>query len=73
MAENLGDQNPMIDLRFGWKVTSAKEDDDGVQVTAVDAATGVEKVIRSSYAVGCDGANSVLRSSAGIKLDGGPM
>ena len=71
--KNLGDQNPLIHLRFGWKATSARELDDGAEVIAVDASTAAEKVICSKYAVGCDGANSVLRRCLGIELDGGPM
>lgn len=71
--KDLGDQNPMINLRFGWTASSAKELDGGAEVVVVDTSTGAEKVIRSKYAVGCDGANSVLRKSLGIELDGGPM
>ncbi|KAJ4861496.1 FAD binding domain-containing protein [Trichoderma breve] len=66
-------QDPLVDIRSGWKATSAKENDDGVEVTAIDAKTGEETTFHSRYAVGCDGANSVVRESLGIKLDGGPL
>ncbi|QYS95534.1 FAD_binding_3 domain-containing protein [Trichoderma simmonsii] len=66
-------EDPLVDIRSGWKATSAKENDDGVEVTAIDAKTGEETTFHSRYAVGCDGANSVVRESLGIKLDGGPL
>ncbi|PYI09956.1 FAD-dependent monooxygenase [Aspergillus sclerotiicarbonarius CBS 121057] len=71
--KELGEENPMIDVRFGWKATTARELDDSAEVQITDARTGAEKTIRSRYAVGCDGANSVLRNSLGIELDGGPI
>ncbi|KAL7907286.1 FAD-dependent monooxygenase [Trichoderma velutinum] len=66
-------QDPLVDIRSGWKATSAKENDNGVEVTAIDAKTGQETIFHSRYAVGCDGANSILRESLGISLDGGPL
>ncbi|RFU78913.1 fad binding domain [Trichoderma arundinaceum] len=66
-------KNPMVDVRTGWKVIGAQEHDDGVEVKATDLHTGEERVFRSQYAVGCDGANSIMRKSAGINLDGGPL
>jgi FAD-dependent monooxygenase len=71
--KDLGDQNPLIDIRFGWTAVSAKELDGGAEVVIVDTTKGVEKIIRGKYAVGCDGANSVLRKSLGIEMEGGPM
>lgn len=62
-----------IDFRPGWKVTSAREIDDGAQITVVDPMSGLETCIECTFAVGCDGANSVLRQSLGIELDGGPL
>ncbi|KAL5093506.1 hypothetical protein Trisim1_010237 [Trichoderma cf. simile WF8] len=71
--KNVCVEDPLVDIRSGWKATSAKENDDGVEVTAIDAKTGEETTFHSRYAVGCDGANSVVRESLGIKLDGGPL
>jgi len=71
--KDLGDQNPLIDIRFGWTAVSAKELDGGAEVVIVGTTKGVEKIIRGKYAVGCDGANSVLRKNLGIEMEGGPM
>ncbi|KAF3071517.1 Tetracenomycin polyketide synthesis hydroxylase TcmG [Trichoderma lentiforme] len=71
--KNVCVEDPLVDIRSGWKATSAKENNDGVEVTAIDAKTGEETTFHSRYAVGCDGANSVVRESLGIKLDGGPL
>jgi len=71
--KDIADQNPLINSRFGWTAVSAKELDGGAEVVVVDTITAAEKTIRGKYAVGCDGANSVLRKSLGIELEGGPM
>ncbi|THC97424.1 hypothetical protein EYZ11_003073 [Aspergillus tanneri] len=71
--KELGEENPMVDLRFGWKATSARELDDCAEVQVTDVRPGTERTIRSPYGVGCDGANSVMRNSLGIEIDGGPM
>ncbi|KAL7928639.1 FAD binding domain-containing protein [Trichoderma chlorosporum] len=62
-----------LEIRSGWTAVSAKENDDGVEVTVVDAKTGEEIVLHRKYAVGCDDANSIVRQSLGISFDGGPL
>jgi len=49
----------------GWRVTSVADTGDGVVVHAVRTASGERRVLRSRYAVGADGANSVVRQSSG--------
>ncbi|KAL7955841.1 FAD-dependent monooxygenase [Trichoderma compactum] len=71
--KNVCVQDPLVDIRSGWKATSAKENDNGVEVTAIDVKTGEETIFHGRYAVGCDGANSIVRESLGISLDGGPL
>ena len=41
-----------------------------VETTIVHAVTGEERVLRSAYAVGCDGARSQVRESLGIGQEG---
>jgi len=65
--------NPLVDFRAGCAVTSAREVDDGAEVTFVDAVTGMETHVKGAFAMACDGANSVLRESLGIELEGGPL
>ncbi|RFU33162.1 hypothetical protein B7463_g3162, partial [Scytalidium lignicola] len=66
------DKNPLVDLRFGWKVESAEETDEGVLATAT-AKSGKKHVFKARYGVACDGASSRVRCSLGIPLIGGPV
>ena len=66
------DEDPLIDLRFGWKVEGIQEDSNAVSTTVVEP-NGDRSVFVSSYAVGCDGGNSRVRRAMGIGIDGGPM
>ncbi|KAL7941312.1 hypothetical protein V8C42DRAFT_355621 [Trichoderma barbatum] len=62
-----------IDGHFGLKFESLTETDDGVESTLTDVATGEQHIVYSKYVVGCDGAGSRVRRSAGIGLLGGPV
>lgn len=66
------DRSPLVDARYGWTVTDASEVDHAVEIS-VRVPDGRFIKIRARYAVGCDGANSVLRKRLGIELDGGPL
>ncbi|GKY89956.1 FAD-dependent oxidoreductase [Sinisalibacter aestuarii] len=57
---------PEIELRLGWRVTGVEQGPEGVTVEAEDGATGTAHRIAGAYAVGCDGAHSLLRDAAGI-------
>jgi FAD-dependent monooxygenase len=70
--KNICDQDPLIDLRFAWKVTSVVEKHDQV-LTTVEAPDGEIHVFSSSYVAGCDGGSSTVRRSLEIPIDGGPM
>ncbi|CAI7584784.1 unnamed protein product [Penicillium viridicatum] len=67
------EKSPLITVRFGWGVTQVIEGATEVETRVRNPHTGGDKVIRSQYAVGCDGASSLVRKSLGIDLDGGPM
>jgi FAD-dependent monooxygenase len=67
------EKSPLITVRFGWSVTHVIEGATDVETRVQNPLTGGEEVIRSQYAVGCDGASSLVRKSLGIDLDGGPM
>ncbi|WP_433124950.1 FAD-dependent monooxygenase [Micromonospora sp. CA-240977] len=62
-AEQLGAR-----ISRGAEVTAFAQDEDGVTVTVRSA--GDERQVRASYLVGCDGPDSVVRTLAGITLDG---
>lgn len=70
--KNICDNNPLIDVRFGWKLTELSKVDDRVIVAASDASD-VQRQISSTYLIGCDGGSSRVRRSLKIPLDGGPM
>lgn len=50
---------------FGWSAADVCPDDGGVRVTAF-ADSGEERQIQASFAVGCDGARSLVRERAGV-------
>lgn len=60
-----------IALRFGWRVTGFEQDEAGVTLTAV-AIDDPEEVSqwRVAYLVGCDGGQSFVRRSLGIRYEG---
>ncbi|KIA75512.1 hypothetical protein HK57_00011 [Aspergillus ustus] len=59
----------------GWEVTTIEEEErDGKVITTVRSRDGATHRITSSYLVGCDGPNSLVRRTAGIAQDGtGPL
>ncbi|RKN50248.1 FAD-dependent monooxygenase [Micromonospora endolithica] len=56
------------DVRRGSEVTGLAQDADGVDVTVRSGSA--EHTVRASYVVGCDGADSVVRTLAGIDFPG---
>lgn len=67
------DEDPMIDLRYGWKVEAVEEGLDNAKTTVTEVDTGSSLTLTSDYVVGCDGASSKVRNSLSIDMDGGPM
>lgn len=59
---------PEAKLKFGASVTDFAETAEGVQVT-VTHGTGETEQITGRYLVGCDGANSVIRTQMGLPLE----
>jgi 2-polyprenyl-6-methoxyphenol hydroxylase-like FAD-dependent oxidoreductase len=54
---------PTVTVRRGVEVVGVEQDDDGIVVAAADGTR-----LRGRYVVGCDGANSTVRSLAGIEV-----
>ncbi|KIW79158.1 hypothetical protein Z517_05770 [Fonsecaea pedrosoi CBS 271.37] len=67
------EHDPLIELRYGWKVEGVKENVDQVETVISNVDTGVTSIIVSKYVAGCDGANSRVRQSLKMPLDGGPI
>lgn len=68
------EKDDLIDARFGWKVEGVKTGyaDGKVRTVASDKRTGKATTFISEYAIGCDGASSIVRRSLEMPLDGGP-
>ncbi|KAK2767104.1 2,4-dichlorophenol 6-monooxygenase [Colletotrichum kahawae] len=64
---------PLIDLRFGFKLESYFETDTSIVSCVVDVNTGVIHKVQSEYFAGCDGANSQVRKGLGSQMIGGPV
>ncbi|KAI3553349.1 FAD binding domain-containing protein [Colletotrichum abscissum] len=71
--KNICDDDPLIDLNYGFKVEHVEEQEDFAHMTITDMNTGERTVLRSDHVVGCDGASSRTRTSLSIPLDGGPI
>ncbi|KAL6241580.1 hypothetical protein RBB50_011603 [Rhinocladiella similis] len=71
--KELSEHDPLIDIRFGWKLESILETERGVEATVTDLNKGKTVQFKAQYAVGCDGASSRVRRSLDISLDGGPV
>jgi len=59
-------QLPAVQTLYGWSVVAVAQDAEGTTVTIEAREGGQRKVLRASYAVGCDGSRSVVREQAGI-------
>ncbi|HWO60552.1 MAG TPA: FAD-dependent monooxygenase, partial [Umezawaea sp.] len=56
--------HPLIDLRYGARVTALTQDDTGVRVSTVD------ETFAGTHCVAADGARSTVRTLLGITFDG---
>ncbi|GAA1293342.1 bifunctional 3-(3-hydroxy-phenyl)propionate/3-hydroxycinnamic acid hydroxylase [Saccharothrix xinjiangensis] len=55
-----------VRVRGGVEVTALAQDGDEAEVAFTDLATGEPGVVRARYVLGCDGANSLVRSHTGV-------
>lgn len=63
-------ENERIEVLRPYAVSDVTQDDEGVSTTIVSRKDDETRTIRSSYVVGCDGANSAVRQSLGINETG---
>jgi len=68
LRTNLARQ-PAATLRGNVEVTGLTQHDDHVRVRFVDRLTGEPGEVTARYVLGCDGANSVVRSAVGAGMD----
>ncbi|TYC66259.1 monooxygenase, partial [Streptomyces sp. CB01881] len=57
-------------VAFSTRLLTFTEDDRGVRALLEDRATGTQHWVRADWLVGCDGANSTVRTGAGITMSG---
>jgi len=64
------DQRKNVDLRFGWKLNSFKNNSGNVIAEIEDLKSGSIEEVTCGYLVGCDGGQSTVRKALGIKYNG---
>ncbi|ONF72630.1 3-(3-hydroxyphenyl)propionate hydroxylase [Amycolatopsis keratiniphila subsp. keratiniphila] len=57
-----------VTLRGDTEVTGIRQDGTGVRVEVTDRGTGARETIHADYVLGCDGANSLTRTSIGATM-----
>jgi 2-polyprenyl-6-methoxyphenol hydroxylase-like FAD-dependent oxidoreductase len=58
------------ELRFGTRLVSLEQDEDGVTAQVEDVRTGAVDHIRAGYLIGADGASSSVRRALGVPRTG---
>jgi 2-polyprenyl-6-methoxyphenol hydroxylase-like FAD-dependent oxidoreductase len=61
---------PRIETRYGWRLDSFAESEQGVSATLVELASGRREEVDTQYLIGSDGANSAVRAGLGIRMAG---
>ncbi len=69
LKDHLESDCPNIDVRFGWKLKSFAQDEEGVTATIKHYKSGEVQLIRSLYLAGCEGAGSICRKQLNIGYD----
>ncbi|PZO18142.1 MAG: monooxygenase [Burkholderiales bacterium] len=64
---------PGVTLLNRTQMNTFEQDADGVTVSVADLESGVARLIRCRYLVGCDGGSSGVRKQMGAKLEGTPV
>ena len=64
------DENPLVDVNFGWIFENFDQDDSGVSCKIVKTNSGETRELYCQYLAGCDGGGSKVRKIAGIELEG---
>jgi 2-polyprenyl-6-methoxyphenol hydroxylase-like FAD-dependent oxidoreductase len=70
ILQNFARSFPHVSLRYGTRLETFEQSESGVRAEIIDLENGRRERIDAQYLVGCDGANSVVRRSLGIGLNG---
>ncbi len=71
--KRLCEDDPLIDVRSGWRFDTLTQDADRVTAEITDTTTDERRSLRAWYLVGCDGATSAVRKALDIPLQGRPV
>jgi len=63
------DRRNNVTLRYGQRVDTFEERGDSVSVTVSDLETGTKEDFSADHLIGCDGANSDIRTALGFGLE----
>jgi 3-(3-hydroxy-phenyl)propionate hydroxylase len=58
-----------LEVMLGWQMTAITQTEDEVQITIEPSDGGEARIVRSRYAIGCDGAWSPVREAMGLKFE----
>lgn len=72
VLKQAAEADPNVEVRFGWRLLSFTQDDDGVTSIIKSEKSGEEVAVRSRYLLGCDGGGSTVRHQLDIACDGQP-
>jgi len=61
---------PTVTLHYRTRLGSFEATDSGVTAELHNLETGAREAVAADYLVGCDGANSTIRETVGIRLEG---
>lgn len=70
IMREFAESRPGTDIRFGCRLDSFTQDENGVTATIVDEKTGEAQQVRARYLAACDGGNSTVRKILGVESDG---
>ena len=59
-----------IETRYGWRLDSFVESEQGVTATLVEVESGKREDIAAQYLIGSDGANSAVRAGLNTRMSG---
>lgn len=70
VLEKFARQSPCVSLEYNSELIDFIDEGDGVVATVQDKSTGMKRLIKADYLVGCDGGASAVRHALGIKMTG---
>lgn len=70
ILKRTADALPSVEVRFGWRLDSFIQDENGVTAQLEQSGSGMRHTLRCDWLVGCDGPRSTVREALGIRYGG---